>query len=142
MWQYVMYFILGGSLVALVAYLSGRGNPVLTTLVANIPVLFILNIFLMYRAGGVTGSMTYAKGALLLLPVFVLFIVVTMLLLPRLGLPLALLSGVTAYVALPVAHYAGRRIKFKQAHNNGPVLGVETDASAYSGNDNYPADNL
>ena len=57
MWQYVLYFILGGSLVALVDYLAGRGNPILTTLVANVPVLFILNIFLTYRAGGLNGSL-------------------------------------------------------------------------------------
>jgi hypothetical protein len=142
MWQYILYFILGGSLVALVAFLSGRGNPILTTLVANLPVLFILNIFLTYRAGGVDGSMIYAKGALLLLPVFVLFVGITMMLLPRLGLPLALLSSASAYAALPVAHYAGRRIGANKIPVEMPVTIVEQETLVLVNNDEYSDGNL
>jgi len=81
-----------------VAYLASRGNPLLAILVANVLVLFLLNIFLVYRAGGVSGSLTYAKGTLLLLPVFILFVIVTILLLPKQGMPKALLLGMPLYL--------------------------------------------
>ena len=60
MLQYLGYFILGGVVVASVAYLGGRGNVFLAAFVANLPILFLMNVFLMYRVGGVDSSLTYA----------------------------------------------------------------------------------
>lgn len=98
MLHYITYFIVGGGIVALVAYLASRGNALLATLVANIPALFLLNIFIIYRTNGVSGSLTYANGTLLLLPVFILFVIVTIWLLPTLGMPKALLLGMLLYL--------------------------------------------
>ena len=98
MWYYVIYFIAGGALVTLVAYLAGRGNPLLTVLVGNIPIMFLLNIFLVYQAGGVSSSLAYAKGVLSLLPIFILFVILTLWLLPQLGMPKALLPGMAVYL--------------------------------------------
>jgi len=70
MLQYLIYFLAGGTVVALVAYVGSRGNAVLAALVASLPVLFLLNVLVMYRGGGVVASITYVKGALLFLPAF------------------------------------------------------------------------
>jgi len=106
-----MYFIVGGGIVALVAYLASRGNPFLATLVANIPVLFLLNIFLFYRTGGVSGSIGYTKAVLLLLPVFVSFVVLTTWLLPKLGMPRALLPGMLLYLVPVIISQVRKRRK-------------------------------
>jgi len=96
--QYIVYFILGGSLVVTIAYLGGRGNTFLAAFVANIPFLFLLNVFLMYRIGGVDGSLSYAKGMLIFLPAFALYVVLTIWLLPYLGMPRSLLPGIPIYL--------------------------------------------
>ncbi len=126
MWQYIPCFIAGGSIVALVAYLSSRGNPLLATLVANIPVLFLINIFLVYRNGGVSGSLEYAKGVLLLLPVFILFVTITMLLLPHLGMPMALLPSTLLYLVPLVIYYVRKRkLKHVGCHSQSFEVGQD-----------------
>lgn len=137
MWQYILCFIFGGSIVALVAYLSSRGNPLLATLVANIPVLFLIDIFLVYRAGGLSGSLIFAKGVLFLLPVFMLFVITTILLLPRLGMPMALLPSMLVYLVPPVMYYVKKRRKLKQIGSHSRSFDVGQDISATLGSNNY-----
>jgi len=98
MLQYLVYFLIGGAVVASVAYLGSRGNTFLAAFVANMPILFLLNVFLMYRVAGVDGSLTYVKGAILLLPIFACYAILTIWLLPHLGMPKALLPGLLLYL--------------------------------------------
>lgn len=98
MLQYVIYFLAGGTVVALVAYIGSRGNGFLAALVASVPVLFLLNVLLIYRIGGVVSSVTYVKGSLLFLPAFACYAALTVWLLPHLGMPRALLLGLPIYL--------------------------------------------
>jgi len=101
MLQYFIYFLIGGTVVALVAYAGTHGNGLLAALVASPPVLFLVNVLLLHHNGGVTASITYAKGALLFLPAYVCYSALTLWLLPRVGMPEALLLGLPLYL-LPV----------------------------------------
>jgi uncharacterized membrane protein (GlpM family) len=114
MLQYLIYFLIGGTVVAAVAYLGSRGDSALAALVASLPVLFLLNVFVMYRAGGMNGSLTYAKGVVLMLPVFVFYAALTIWLLPRLGMPKALILGLPVYL-IPVVAIRMRRHKTSKA---------------------------
>jgi membrane protein implicated in regulation of membrane protease activity len=51
----------------------------------------------MYRNGGLAASITYAKGALLFLPAFACYALLTIWLLPHLGMPKALVLGLPIY---------------------------------------------
>jgi len=109
MLQYLIYFLIGGVLVSSVAYLGSRGDSVVAAFVASLPALFLLNVFVMYRVGGVDGSLVYAKGVLLFLPVFVFYAALTIWLLPRLGVPQAMLPGLPLYLVPLVARKLVRR---------------------------------
>lgn len=98
MLQYLLYFLLGGAVVASVAYLGNRGNAVLSAFVVSLPTLFLLSVFLMYRVRGIDGSLTYAKDVILMLPVFILYVALTTWLLPRVGMPKALVLGLPIYL--------------------------------------------
>lgn len=100
MWPYALYFVVGGTLVTAVAYVGKHGDGMSAAFIASLPVLFVINVFLLYQHGGVSAGMSYARGALLYLPMFVGCVVLTMVLLPRIGLTLAMLSGISVY-ALP-----------------------------------------
>jgi len=52
----------------------------------------------MYRNGGVVTSLEYVKGSLLFVPAFVCYATLTIWLLPRLGMPEALLPGLPIYL--------------------------------------------
>jgi len=80
-----------------VAYIGSRGNGMLAAFVASLPMLFLLNVLLMYRNGGVDASITYTKGALLFLPAFACYAALTIWLLPHLGMPKALVPGLLIY---------------------------------------------
>ena len=96
--QYFIYFLIGGTVVALVAYVGSRGNGILAACVASLPILFLLNVLLMYRNEGVATSLEYVKGSLLFLPAFACYATLTIWLLPRLGMPEALLPGLPIYL--------------------------------------------
>jgi len=99
--HYLLYFLVGGTVVTVVAYIGSRGNGTLAAFVASLPVLFLLNVIAMYRNGGVGAGITYAKGALLFLPAFACYALLTIWLMPHLGIPKALLPGLPIY-AIPI----------------------------------------
>lgn len=101
MWHYVLYFLSGGAVITAAVYVGSRGNGVLAAFVASLPILTLLNVFLMYRNDGIAVSTTYAKGVLLFLPVFACYIALTIWLLPHLGMPKALMPGLLIY-AIPI----------------------------------------
>ena len=127
MWYYIIYFIAGGALVTSVAYFAARGNPSLAALVGSIPVMFLLNVYLTYQTGGISGTLTYSKGVLSLLPVFIIFVVATMWLLPHLGMPKALLPGMVVYLALAVISQIRKDRMLVKWNNHGqsPVMGQD-----------------
>ena len=97
MWHYLLYFLIGGTVVTVVAYIGSRGNDILAAFVASLPMLFLLNVLLIYRSGGVGAGITYAKGSLLFLPAFACYALLTIWLLPHLGMPKALVPGLPIY---------------------------------------------
>ncbi len=98
MWPYLLYFIVGGILVSAVAYIGKHGDGMSAAFVASLPVLFITNMVLLYQNGGVPAGLSYARGVLACLPMFVGCILLTMVLLPRIGMPWALLAGLSVYL--------------------------------------------
>jgi len=84
--------------VTVVAYIGSRSNGFLAALVASLPILFLLNVLLMYRNGGAASSLEYVRGSLLFLPAFVGYATLTLWLLPHLGMPWALLPGTPIYL--------------------------------------------
>ena len=100
-------------MVTVVAYIGSRSNGFLAALVASLPILFLLNVLLMYRNGGVVTSLEYVKGSLLFVPAFVCYATLTVWLLPRLGMPEALLPGLPIYL-LPMMIRKVVRSKFQR----------------------------
>jgi hypothetical protein len=134
MWQYVLYFLIGGRIVALVAYLANQGNQLLAILVSNLPILFLLNIILAYRVGGATSSITYAKGALISLPFFIVFVLITLLVLPRINTPVAILPAMLVYIIPPLVYYRRKQRVFQRNEIAGKTAGEGQIASSISPN--------
>jgi hypothetical protein len=109
--SYVLYFLIGGTVVTTVAYIGTHADGMTAAFVAGLPVLFIINVLLLYHTGGVSAGVSYARGALICTPVFVVCVVLTMWLLPRLQMPWALIAGASVYgVFLLVRRRSGREL--------------------------------
>lgn len=139
MWPYVLYFLVGGTIVSLAAYVGSRGDGMAAAFVASIPVMFITNVVLMYHTGGVNAGLTYARGALMYLPLFVGCVLLTMVLLPRIGMPWSLLAGISVYsLAIAFARPAPLRRQTRVAAVNAGVpgqLNPSVDSSKVGGDE-------
>jgi hypothetical protein len=98
--QLVLYFIIGGGVVTAVTYFGGRGQGLLAAFLAMVPAVTLITIITIYNAGGDTAAVGYFKGLLIVLPAWLVYVVATMLLTPRIGLWWSLLIGVAAYIGL------------------------------------------
>ncbi len=110
MWPYLVYFIIGGTVVSAVAYVGKNGDSMTAGFVASLPILFIFNLFLLYHHGGMSAGLSFTRGALVYAPVFIIFVLLTLFLLPRLGMFWAVLGGISMYsVPAVVRPYVVRR---------------------------------
>ena len=94
-----LYFFLGGTVVALVTYFGSHGKGLLAAFVAIFPSITIVTLLSIYFTSGVSATVSYFKGILLLLPAWLLYIVAMIFILPWWGLVPSVLFGITLYVA-------------------------------------------
>lgn len=94
----LLYFVLGGSVIALVSYLGTQTRGLLASFFANLPTITVLSLSIIYANAGVSASTAYFKGLLLMLPAWVIYVLIVLFLLPRAGLVASLGVGVTLYV--------------------------------------------
>lgn len=98
--RFILYFFLGGSIVSLVAYLSGTGRGLLAAFIATLPSTTILTFLLTYVEGGQQGLISYARGMMLFTPAWLAYVAVLLLTVKRLGIGWALALGLAAFLVL------------------------------------------
>ena len=94
----ILYFFVGGLTVAVTTYFGSRGQGLLAAFVGVFPGVTVITFCAIYFQSGTAAVTSYARGMLILLPPWILYVLGIIFLLPRLGLVPALLSSVVAYV--------------------------------------------
>ncbi len=94
-----LYFVLGGTIVALVTYFGSQGKGLLAAFIGFFPSITIITLFTIYSRSGVSATVSYFKGMLFLMPAWLLYAVAMIFILPRWGLVPSVLIGVFLYVA-------------------------------------------
>jgi uncharacterized membrane protein (GlpM family) len=94
-----LYFVIGGLTVAITAYYGSQGQGLLAAFVGLFPGITIITFCAIYFGGGTGAVVSYAKGMLILLPSWVLYVVGVYFLMPRIGLAPTLIISVVIYVA-------------------------------------------
>jgi uncharacterized membrane protein (GlpM family) len=103
MWErYLLYFLMGGTVVTLVTYLGSHGKGWLAAFVAMFPAVTVLTFTSIYLEGGGTPLIEYIKGLLAVLPGWLCYLFVVFYLAERIGLP-SIGLGILAYVAVTIA---------------------------------------
>ena len=93
------YFVIGGLIVSVVTYFGSHGKSEFAVFIAFIPSTSLITLCTIYLAGGMGATVSYAKSMLILTPAWLCYVVGVIFLLPRLGLVIALLVSVAAYLA-------------------------------------------
>lgn len=94
----LLYFVIGGLIVAVTAYYGTHGQGLLAAFVSLFPGLTIITFCVIYFNSGSAAVVSYAKGMLILLPPWILYLVGVYFLMPRLGLTLTLIISVIVFV--------------------------------------------
>ena len=95
--KYGLYFVLGGLMVTVSAYVGSRGQGFVAALASTLPVITGATFVLIYLNGGTEYTLSYAKHLTwFALPwlAYVGFMILTM---NRLGFWFALMGGLVAY---------------------------------------------
>lgn len=93
-----LYFVIGGLVVALTTYFGSQAKGLIAAFVAFLPSVTLLTISTIYLHGGQQAASSYLRSMIVLTPAWVLYVIATLLLLPRLGLIPALAIGVAVYI--------------------------------------------
>ncbi len=94
----LLYFVIGGLTVAITAYYGSRGQGLLAAFVGVFPGMTVITFCAIYFSSGSTAVVSYARGMLILLPPWILYVLGMIFLMPRLGLALSLVTSVATYV--------------------------------------------
>jgi uncharacterized membrane protein (GlpM family) len=96
--KFVLYFIIGGSVVSLTTYYGARGQGFTAAIISMFPSLTVLTFFLIYKAGGEASVISYAKNLAFGVPPWILYIIAVAMLCEHIGIWLSLTVGVILYL--------------------------------------------
>lgn len=83
--KYVLYFLLGGSIVSFSTYLGSQGKSFLAAMVSTFPAITGLTFILLYANGGGATTVDYAKNLLWFVPPWILYVSTMIIGIPRFG---------------------------------------------------------
>ena len=96
----LLYFVIGGFIVSAVTYFGSQGKSQAAAFIAFLPSTSLITLCTIYAASGTQVAVSYAKSMLILLPPWVLYVVIVIWLLPRIGLLPTVGISVGVYLVL------------------------------------------
>ncbi|HKN18327.1 MAG TPA: hypothetical protein VJW95_00915 [Dissulfurispiraceae bacterium] len=98
--KYVLYFLIGGMVISVVTYFASHARPLLAAFIANMPVITLVTFLTIYHEAGQKEIVPYAKGLIMMILPWFMYIFAIIFLTPRLGFLPSLTTGFTLYVVL------------------------------------------
>ncbi len=98
--KYVLYFLIGGTVISVVTYFTSHARPLLGAFLANMPVITLVTFFTIYHEAGQKVIVPYAKGLVTMMIPWFTYIFAIIVLTPRLGFLPSLTTGFTLYIVL------------------------------------------
>ena len=98
--KYLFYFLVGGTVVSVVTYYASHARTLLAAFLANLPLMTLITFLMIYREAGEAAVVPYAKGLLIMLVPWLLYIFTVVFMTPRIGVAPSLLAGLSFYLAI------------------------------------------
>ena len=98
--KYLFYFLIGGTVVSVVTYYASHSRTLVAAFIANLPVMTLITFLMIYREAGEAAVVPNAKGLLIMLVPWLLYILTVVFMTPLMGVVVSLLAGLTFYVAI------------------------------------------
>ena len=96
----VIYFLLGGAVMALTAYFASQGRGMFSAFITTLPLQTVLGFLIIYAEGGSKTVEEYAWSLLIFTPPWLCYVVIVLLGVNRIGIIKSLSVGVLLFVIL------------------------------------------
>jgi hypothetical protein len=96
--KYVIYFLLGGTVVSLSTYLGAQGRPYLAAFASTFPAITGATFVLLYLNGGTDAIVAYAEKLFWFLPAWIVYVMAMIFIVPRIGFWPAMSVSVALYM--------------------------------------------
>jgi hypothetical protein len=97
--KYVLYFLLGGTIVSVSTYLGSQGKSFLAAFASTFPAITGATFILIYLNGGNEAIVSYAKNLLWFVPPWVGYVVFMIVGVPRFGFWPAMTGSLVLYLS-------------------------------------------
>ncbi len=98
--KYIIYFLIGGTMVSLITYLAGSAKGLLAAFLANLPVITLITFLTIYANAGEKVAVDYAKNLLIMVIPWFAYIFSVIFLAQRIGFIPSLALGLVSYFML------------------------------------------
>ena len=95
--KYVLYFLLGGTIVSVSTYLGSQGKSFLAAFASTFPAITGATFILIYLNGGSESLVGYAKNLLWFVPPWIVYVITMILGVPRVGFWPTMALSMTLY---------------------------------------------
>lgn len=95
--KYMLYFVLGGSLVSISTYWGAHGKGFLAAFASTVPVISGVTFILIYLNAGTVSTVSFAKHLIWLSPAWFVYVIIMMVGTPRLGFWMAFPISLALY---------------------------------------------
>ena len=97
--KYILYFLLGGTVVSVSTYLGSQGKSFLAAFASTFPAITGATFILIYLNGGSESLVGYAKHLLWFVPPWMVYVITMILGVPRIGFWPAMALSMTLYIS-------------------------------------------
>jgi len=95
---FLLYFVIGGILVSTTVLLGSQGKGLLAAFVAFFPSVTVLTFLIIYFESGLNATLSYTKSLILLTPTWILYLIVLIIFMPKIGIYKTMVLGVSLYI--------------------------------------------
>jgi hypothetical protein len=96
--KYVIYFLLGGTIVSVSTYLGSQGKSFLAAFASTFPAITGATFVLIYFNGGNVAIVSYAKNLLWFVPPWIVYVTAMIAAVPRFGFWPAMAGSLALYM--------------------------------------------
>lgn len=97
--KYVIYFLLGGTIVSISTYLGSQGRSFLAAFASTFPAITGATFVLIYLNGGNDAIVSYAKNLLWFVPPWMVYVTAMIVGVPRFGFWPAMAGSLVLYMS-------------------------------------------
>ena len=111
--KYFLYFLFGGVITSAVTYLANNSRGLLAAFIGTLPIITISTFLLIYFNAGQTAVLAYAKGLIVMIIPWMIFILTVIFLSPRLNFISSLVIGMILQIVIALLILNFNEIHFR-----------------------------